>query len=150
MMQWFAFKVADEVLGIDVQHVYRVVDDAQITPVPLLPICYLGLIYFQGEVFEVIDIVNLLGHGEANLKGDSRIILVKWAHKKLALVTDKIVGLLWIENDNSEKTVFKNKHTMRHITPEYIWNTLLKLPYGHQKIPNYLHSGVGEIPKGIG
>ena len=134
-MEWFAFKAADEYFGIDARHVYRVVEDARIAPVPLAPPCHLGLVYYRGEMFDVIDIVNLLGKRKAGMKDNFRLILVKWSDKKLALVPDGIVGLLWIEDGKNTDTVYVGgNYTARLVTPEYIWSTLLKLPYGPDKI----------------
>ncbi len=134
-LEWFAFKTADEYLGIEARHVYRVVEDAVITPVPLAPASHLGLMYYRGELFDVVDIVSLLGKRKEGLKDKYRIILVKWSDKKMALVPDGIVGLLWIEDGKNVDTVYTGgKYTVRLVTPEYIWSTLLKLPYGSDKI----------------
>jgi chemotaxis signal transduction protein len=134
-LEWFAFKAADEYFGIDARHVYRVVEDDRIASVPLAPPCHLGLVYYRGEMFDVIDIVSLLGKRKAGMKDNFRIILVKWSDKKLALVPDGIVGLLWIEDGKDTDTVYVGgNYTARLVTPEYIWSTLLKLPYGPDKI----------------
>ena len=134
-LEWFAFKAADEYLGIEARHVYRVVEDVRIAPVPLATHCHLGLIYYRGEMFDVIDVVSLLGKRKAGMKDNFRIILVKWSDKKLALVPDGIVGLLWIEDGKNTDTVYTGgNYTVRLVTPEYIWSTLLKLTYGPDKI----------------
>jgi len=134
-LELFTFKVADEYFGIDTRHVYRVVEDASITPVPLAPPSYLGLMYYRGELFDVIDIVSLLGKRKEGLKDKYRIILVKWSDKKMALVPEGIVGLLWIEDEKNTDNVYEGEsYATRHITPDYIWSTLLKLPYGPDKI----------------
>jgi chemotaxis signal transduction protein len=134
-LEWFAFKVADEYFAIEARHVYRVVEDARITPVPLAPPCHLGLIYYRGELFDVIDIVSLLREKRAGMKDNFRIILVKWSDKKLAMVPDGIVGLLWIEDGKDTDTVYAGGNfTARRVTPDYIWSTLLKPIYGPDKI----------------
>ena len=139
-MEWFAFQAREEVLGLDAQYVYRVVDDAKITPVPLTPECLLGLTYYRGELYTVIDMVNMLGHGRVNSESDTPIVLVRWLEKKLALVSDAIVGLLWIEDEAGSLSTYSNgDYTVRLISPEYIWNTLLKLSHGPDEIPKDLH-----------
>ena len=100
-MEWFTFHARKEVLGLDAQYVYRVVDDARITPVPLTPECFLGLTYYRGELYTVIDMVNMLGHGTVNSEINTPIVLVKWSDKKMALASDEIVGLLWIEDETA-------------------------------------------------
>ena len=130
-MEWFAFKAADEILGMDAGYIYRIIGDIRITPVPLAPECYLGLIYYRGEMFNVVDVVDLMGYGKADLDTDNRIILVKWSDKKLAFASDKIIGLLWIEDDKVENESYTDdEYTVRRITPELIWNKLMELSYG--------------------
>ena len=139
-MEWFTFRAREEVLGLDAQYVYRVVDDAKIAPVPLTPECYLGLTYYRGELYTVIDIVNMLGYGMANSERNAPIILVKWSERKLALVSDEIVGLLWVEDeDNTLSTYSDGNYSVRFVSPEHIWNNLLKFSYGPDQIPKDLH-----------
>ena len=139
-MEWFTFRAREEVLGLDAQYVFRVVDDAKITPVPLTPECHLGLTYYRGELYTVIDIVNLLGYGRVNSERNTPIVLVKWYDKKLALVSDEIVGLLWIEDDTGSLSIYsEGDYTVRLISPENIWNTLGKLFHGSDEIPEDLH-----------
>jgi chemotaxis signal transduction protein len=143
-MELFTFQARDQILGIDAQYVYRVVDDISIAPAPLSPACHLGLLYYRGELFDVIDIASLLGQGKADVAGNFRIILVRWSGKKFALVPDRIIGLLCIEDKEKGQTVCaKENHVVRPITPDQIWNELLKLRYGPKKISEDLHSRVG-------
>lgn len=134
-MEWFGFQAGDTTFGINAQYVYRVVDDVKITPVPFAPDCHLGLVYHRGELFDVIATADLLGHGKADVTGDFRIILIKWSDKKLALVPDAIIGLLWIENNQENQNVHTtDDHVVKLITPDDIWNKLLELPYGPDQI----------------
>lgn len=134
-MELFIFKSGEEYLGIDASYVYRVVEEIKITPVPMVPPYYLGLLYYRGELFEVVDIAGLLGSGKAKLKGNPRIILLKWSDKKLAVIPDVISGLLWIEDKKGEDTIFaEGNHSVRVVTPEQIWKRLLEFSYGPTKI----------------
>jgi chemotaxis signal transduction protein len=159
-MEWLAFKAGDEYLGIEAQYIHRVVDEVKVTPVPLVPSCYIGLIYYRGEMFDVIDIGSLLGQREVVAppaspeqagKENSRIILVKWSHKKLALVPDKIIGLIWVEDTEERHTVYapsppglspderdnagqEEEYTVRLITPDHIWEKVSELSYGPHKV----------------
>ena len=131
----FVFKTAGEYLGIDANYVYRVVEEIKITPVPLAPPYYLGLIYYRGELFEVIDIVGLLGIEESKSRGSPRLILLKWSDKKLAVIPERISGLEWIEGIKGQGEIFvEGNHRVRIVTPESIWKRLMKLPYGPTKI----------------
>jgi len=135
-MEIFVFNSAGKYLGIDADYVYRVVDEIKITPVPMAPPYYLGLIYYRGEIFEVIDLAGLLGTGKVTPTAKPRIILLKWADKRLAVIPDGISGLLWIEDKKAQDGVFTEAHhSVRLLSPEKIRETLLKLPYGPKKIP---------------
>jgi chemotaxis signal transduction protein len=134
-MELFIFNSAEAYLGIDANFVYRVVEEIKITPVPIAPSYYLGLVYYRGELFEVVDIVGLLDKGKAESKGNPRIVLLKWSDKKMGFIPDRISGLLWIEDEKGQDTIFtEENHPVRIITPENIWNRLLKIPYGSTKI----------------
>nr|HID58293.1 hypothetical protein [Desulfobacterales bacterium] len=47
------------VLLIVALNIYLVVNDFRITPVALVPSCHIGLIYYHGEVFDVIHVGGL-------------------------------------------------------------------------------------------
>jgi chemotaxis signal transduction protein len=134
-VEWFTFKVVDEYLGIEARHVYRVIEDARITPVPLSPSCHLGLTNYRGQLFDVIDAVNLLGKRNSVATDNRRIILLKWSDKRLALVPDQILGLLWVVDGKDTDTVYaEGNYAIRRVSPETIWSTLLNLAYGPDKI----------------
>ncbi|MBL7211686.1 MAG: chemotaxis protein CheW [Desulfobacteraceae bacterium] len=138
-MECFTFKAADKYLGIEARHIHRVVDEATITPVPLLPLCHLGLLYVRGELFDVIDIGHLLGQEKGSKpsadRENYRAILLKWSQGKLALVPDEIIGITWIEDNNGEEGVyFQEGYKIQVITPEHIWEMLSGFSYGYRKI----------------
>ncbi|RLC27565.1 MAG: hypothetical protein DRH56_02335 [Deltaproteobacteria bacterium] len=146
-MEWFIFKAADEHLGIEVGNIYRVVEDPAITPVPLMPSCHMGLTYYRGEIFDVIDIVRLLKEKRATPAGRARAILLKWSGKNLALVPDGVSGLLWVGEGKDTGTVYsEGEYVVRLVTPEQIWDQLSGLSYGHPEIPEDLHPGIEKIP----
>jgi chemotaxis signal transduction protein len=150
-MEWLAFKAGDEYLGIEAQYIHRVVDDVKVTPVPLAPDCHRGLMYYRGEVFDVIHIGSLLrqrgavyppaspepasgGRWRAGLE-NPRIILIKWSTRKLALVPDHIIGLIWIDESKREQTPHaQREYTVRLISPEHIWEKVSELSYGPRKV----------------
>ncbi|MCJ7684404.1 MAG: chemotaxis protein CheW [Desulfobacteraceae bacterium] len=130
-MECLIFEAAEKCLGIETEYIYRIADDLQITPVPLVPPCYRGLTYFRGDLFDIIDVGSLMGGERSLLNGTSYIILLKWEQRKLGLISDKIIGIKWIENNNGSRTVFtKEGRTVELITPEKIWKILSGLPYG--------------------
>lgn len=130
-MECFIFEAADRYLGIEAQYIYRIEDDAQAAPVPLVPSCHVGLIYYRGDLFDVIDVGNLLGEKTSLPNGNPYIILLKWDQRKLGLIPDRIVGMEWIEENNGNQTIFtRNGRTIELMTPEQIWKILSELRYG--------------------
>ena len=130
-MECLIFEAAEKCLGIETEYIYRIADDLQITPVPIAPPCYRGLTYFRGDLFDIIDVGNLMGGERSLLNGNPYIILLKWGQRKLGLISDKIIGITRIEGNNGSQSVFtKEGRTVDLITPEKIWKILSELPYG--------------------
>jgi hypothetical protein len=102
-MELISFKAGGEYMGMDAQYVHRIVNDEKVTPLPLVPSPHMGLMYYRGEVFDVIHVGSLLKGVEARYDQNTRVILLKWATKKLALVPDSIIGLVRVEDIEDEK-----------------------------------------------
>jgi len=99
--------------------------------VPLMPACYEGLIYYRGDLFDVIDMGRLMENEATMLRDDPYIILLKWDAGKLGLIPDRIVGMQWVENESGTGTVFNKKgDTIKLMTPDEIWGKLSGLAYG--------------------
>jgi len=133
-MDCFIFEAAGKYLGIEARYIHRVVDDAKPAPVPLLPPPHIGIIYDRGDLFDVIDVGRLLGD-ERPSPSDNKtpyVILLKWDHRKLGLIPDRIAGIKWIQDTDPSQTVFTREgYTIQMITPGEIWKMLSDLPYGH-------------------
>ena len=54
------FTVCGEMLAIDVEHLYEVVQEAIITPLPLVPMGLAGVVNFRGEILPVIELAPWL------------------------------------------------------------------------------------------
>lgn len=131
-MECFVFEIAGKHLGIEARYIYRIADDERPTPVPLVPSCHVGIIYYRGDLFDVIDAGRLLGNEIAPVKGSPYVILLKWDHRKLGLIPHGVVGIKWIEDANAAHTVLTREgDAIQMITPADIWKTLSDLPYGH-------------------
>jgi chemotaxis signal transduction protein len=131
-MECFVFEAPGKYLGIEAQYIYRIADDVKPAPVPLVPSCHVGIIYYRGDLFDVIDVGLLLGNESSLPNGNPYVILLKWDQRKLGLIPDRIVGLEWIEVPNGAQAVFtKDGRAIQMITPEEIWKVLSELPCGH-------------------
>jgi hypothetical protein len=122
-VKWFAFKAGEKPLVMETRFVYRVVDEARITPVPLMPACHLGLTHYRGELFDVIHLATLLDGQELRPPRAGRSLLVKWPGHNLGLMVDEVRGLSFAYDEQGwGKTHF--------ITPQEIWERLMGLQYG--------------------
>jgi len=134
-MKFFVFKIRDEFLGIESQYIHRIIDDSKVTPVFLTPECYEGLLYYRGELFDVINLASLLGHPKKENIEIQRIIILKWVNKKMAIIPDDIIGMIWMGDDSEDRTVCRYEgHPVRLLNPDDIWKKLLGLSYGSRKI----------------
>ena len=134
-MKLFTIQTDDEIIGIEAKYVYRVLDEVKITPVCLMPPCYLGVLYYRGELFDAIDIGILMEKGKSAFKEADRIVLLRWSDKKLALAPGTIHGLIWIDGD-LETDGFRTQEgrSVRLITPEQIWEKILEMQCGPFKV----------------
>jgi chemotaxis signal transduction protein len=142
-MELFTFRAGGKKLGLNAGHIYRIVDELRITPVPLTPTCHLGIIYYRGELFQAVDLSALISSNPCDHGGSPRFILIKWADKKLALVPDAIDGLIWFdEKGNGTKGSENESAPVERLTPEKIWTLLSELSYGFSKISKDFQPGI--------
>ena len=85
-MEYLIFKVRERYFAIGAHHVYRVVDDLMVTPVPLPPASYEGLSYYRGELFDVVNADIIVGKEKEPSKKGAYTGLFRWKQHKLALI----------------------------------------------------------------
>ena len=134
-MELFVIRTADRYLGLKPSCIYRVVEDLKITPVPLSRSCHIGLTYYRGELFDVIDGDLLFSEKEEGGSASGRLILLKWKGRKMGLVFDEIIGLVWLKNedDGKEEYVLKD-YSARLIEPETLWEKVTSFSDGPYKV----------------
>ena len=130
-MDIFIFEAAGHNVAIEAKYVYRIADGVNIVPVPLMPSCYEGLLYYRGDLFDVIEMGRLMQKDASLPHDDPVIILLKWDSGKLGLIPDRIVGMKWVEHDGASGTVIGQEgDTAKLMTPDDIWRKLAGLAYG--------------------
>ncbi len=123
-MKLFTFRLGNDDFGIESKYVYRVLEDVRITPVCLMPPFYLGLLYYRGELFDVVDLGVLLDRG-MHLQESRRLVVIRWGDRKLAISSGIIQGLVWIDDDRERDALISEDGGMIHlITPEQIWEKM--------------------------
>lgn len=130
-MDIFIFEAAGRYFGIEAKYIYRIADNVIIVPVPLMPACYEGLIYYRGDLFDVVDMGLLMANEASAPHDDPYIILLKWNAGKMGLIPRRIVGMKWVEDNNEAGAVFNERgDTVELMTPHGIWKKLAGLGYG--------------------
>ncbi|MBU0734514.1 MAG: chemotaxis protein CheW [Proteobacteria bacterium] len=131
MESFVIFESAGKYFGIETRYIYRIADDVKTTPVPLVPSCHAGLIYYRGDLFDIIDFGRLMGKQKTAPSVNPYIVLLKWDQRKLGLIPDRIVGMEYREDNNGSHTIFtKDEHGVQLITPGEIWKTLWEFTNG--------------------
>lgn len=142
-MEIVAFSVDGRLYGFDAQHVNRVIEKVNIFPAPFMPECHLGLLFYRGELYDVIDAGILFNQKPSVMVPYSRIILMKWNRSRLAVIPDVVVGLMWIDGQDSDQgTIPIHGKTIDLITPESFWSRLLELSYGPGQISQNFSAGI--------
>jgi chemotaxis signal transduction protein len=134
-MEIVAFSIDGRLYGIDAQHVNRVIEKVNIFSAPFMPECHRGLLFYRGELYDVIDAGILFNQKTSVMDSHSRIILMKWNRNKLAIIPDVVLGLVQIDDpaiDPGASTA--HGQTIDLITPDSLWTRLLELSYGPGKI----------------
>jgi chemotaxis signal transduction protein len=130
-MKMFTFQIDGDLMGIEARHVSRVLEDIPVTPVGFTPPAHLGLIYYHGEIFDVIDFARLLERADPEIHRGYRFILVRWSRRKMAVAVRDIAGLLWTESQETQDTCFtEDGRFIRVLPPDRIWENIGKQPYG--------------------
>jgi chemotaxis signal transduction protein len=134
-MKFFVFKARDEFLGIESKYIHRIIDDSKVTSVCLTPECYEGLLYYRGDLFDVINLASFLGYPKNENTENQRIIILKWVNKKMALIPDEIIGMIWTVNDSDDRRIFNYEgNSVRILNPDDMWKKLTGFFYGYHKI----------------
>jgi chemotaxis signal transduction protein len=79
-----------EVLAIDVDRVYEVVQEAAVTPLPQVPMGLAGVINFRGEILPVIDLAPWLTSSTRVASGTVSTMVVHGAATQLGLRIDAV------------------------------------------------------------
>ena len=134
-MEYLVFKRSGLIIGIEIEHIRQVVADVTVAPVPFTSPGYMGLIYYRGELFDVVDLGVILGKKHAIKSKKNLNILLKWDQKGIALAADEIIGLKSLkEGDSEPKGCTLESIQIKIITPEHIWKMLSELPYGPRQV----------------
>ena len=88
------FRLGGQLFGVDMLEVKEVTTETDFTPIAHAPEEVLGLVNIRGHIHLVIDLRCLLGMPNANLTGNSRLVLFKSSvGNAFGVVVDEILEI---------------------------------------------------------
>ena len=100
--QYATFWLGHGLYGIEVERVREVLRQQDITAVPLAPATVAGLINLRGQVVTTIDLRERLQLGSATEDVQSMLVVVLVAGESIALLVDRIGGVVDVSDDQFE------------------------------------------------
>ena len=100
--QYATFWLGHGLYGIEVGRVREVLRQLDITAVPLAPATVAGLINLRGQVVTTIDLRERLQLGSATEDVQSMLVVVLVAGESIALLVDRIGGVVDVSDDQFE------------------------------------------------
>jgi purine-binding chemotaxis protein CheW len=88
------FRVEEGRFAVRLEEVERVVAAVELAPLPDAPRLVLGVFNLQGRVIPALDLRRRLGRPERELGISDQFVVVRSAGRPLALVTDRVEGIL--------------------------------------------------------
>jgi purine-binding chemotaxis protein CheW len=104
MAQMFCtFHAGDLFLGIEVEQIQEVLQDAVISAVPKAPPAIRGLINLRGQIVTAVDLRTRFGLPERGVEDSSTILVFDGADELLGLVVDRVGDVVEVEDDRFEE-----------------------------------------------
>jgi purine-binding chemotaxis protein CheW len=88
------FTLDDQRYGLALSAVGRVIRMVAVTPLPQAPVIVLGVINMQGKVLPVLDVRQRFRLPARDLALTDQVIIARTARRTVALVTDRVAGLV--------------------------------------------------------
>ncbi len=96
--EFLSFSVAGDPYAVPVERVREIVRARTLTPVPRVPAVILGVLSLRGEVVEVVDLRQRLGHPQGEASRTQRIIVFHGDEGQVCgLLVDSVTEVLRVE-----------------------------------------------------
>lgn len=138
-MDVLTFRIDKAWFGLDAAIVQRVVEEQVVYSIPGMPPLHRGLLFYRGELFDVIDL-SLVFHG-APAQG-RRLMLVKWKTHAFAFLADAIGAIRASEADEAVRIVMENGDGVRLLAIDRLIETILESCHGPGEIPADIFAGI--------
>ena len=97
-----AFRLDEDLYGVEVSRVQEVLRSQRLTPVPLAPPGVAGLINLRGQVVTAIDLRERLGRPPRSEGADAVALVVSVDGEVVSLVVDSIVDVVQVSGETFE------------------------------------------------
>jgi len=139
-MDVLTFQVGGKWYGLDAGIVHRVVEDYIVYPVPMMPVFHKGLIFYRGDLYDVIDLGVLLGRKPA---AGSRLMLFRWRHHAMAFLADVIGSIRLLEDRSKDRIVLETGEIVHILSIERWIERIVNNGHGSGEIQADLPAGIG-------
>lgn len=92
-----AFRLGNELVGIDIKKVIKITNHLEITPVPKTPDYILGVMNLRGNIVPVVDLKRKLGLAQTRESEDLSVLVVDTVFGEVGLSVDRIEGAVKID-----------------------------------------------------
>ncbi len=92
--QIVAFRVGEEVFGLEIGNVREVIEYREVTPVPRAPEFVAGIISLRGTILPVVDLRKRIGMEPAEPSPETVILVLEVDGRRVGLVADRILDIL--------------------------------------------------------
>jgi|GEM_PF-600213 len=87
------FRVDEQLLGVPLDYVQRVVRAAEVTPLPKSPPWVLGVVNIQGTIVCILDTRTLLGSVSREIDLSDQFLILTVNAKQIGLIADEVIGV---------------------------------------------------------
>jgi chemotaxis signal transduction protein len=138
-MDVLTFRIDQAWFGLNAANVQRVVEEQAVYAIPCMPALHKGLLFYRGELFDVIDL-GLVLHG-APAQG-KRLMLVKWKMHAFAFLADEIGSIRAGDADAADRIEQETGDGVRLLSIDRLIETILENCHGPGEIPADIFAGI--------
>jgi purine-binding chemotaxis protein CheW len=118
--QIVAFRVGEEVFGLEIGEVREVLEYREVTPVPLAPKFVAGIISLRGTILAVIDLRVRFGMGPAEPGPETVILVVDLEGRRVGLLADRILDILKVSAEQTQRSQEQKGPAVREYVREIL------------------------------
>jgi len=102
MRQLCAFYVADELFGLDIAHVIRIIPAPPISTVPLASPMFRGLLHWRNQMIVVVNIHHALGLASPHDTTSGFLLLLESPQGLWGMIVDAVDDVINVTEDSAQ------------------------------------------------